>query len=345
MKTHKIYQRSSLLLLTILLVGCMKLSERTVTPSIVAPTLLIAEALETGTVTPMLTHSPDGTSTVTSISTHSPTGTLTPSFTVQTIPTLTTEDAYKKLLDLLENNGGCRLPCLWGIIPAKSTSNDAMSILFPLSGIAGINSFSPNIGTINLRLTLEDGLNINISVVYLSKNNIVNQIAFSSEAYHERKGGLGLDSIFNSTIFGDKLRFYMLPNILSEFGRPSSVMITSLAQPPSQSRGGDIGYFRVLLLYPEQGILIHYITQINNIGQNVVGCLTNAHVELDIYPPGVGGVFFQNIDPSTQEDIKNNYKPIEDVTTLTMEDFYQAFRQPTDKCIETPANLWTIPEP
>jgi len=39
------------------------------------------------------------------------------------------------------------------------------------------------------------------------------------------------------------------------------------------------------------------------------------------------------------------WKPIEEATNMSLEEFYQAFREPTDKCIETSAKLWPTPEP
>ncbi len=38
------------------------------------------------------------------------------------------------------------------------------------------------------------------------------------------------------------------------------------------------------------------------------------------------------------------YKPIEEVTSISLDDFYQAYRQPTEICLQTPANLWPIAE-
>ena len=302
------------------------------------------------TITPIVKLSQIGHNTplqikpTTTISTPKPSQNSNINITPYIISTLSKESAQTRLYDLLVHNGNCDLPCLWGIKPGFSSSNDAMSILIPLRVIAGIKSFSPQIGTINPRLTLQGGLNINISVIYISNNNVVNQIAFGGQVFQDRDEGQGLDSVFNSTVFSEKLSYYMLSNILSEFGRPSSVMITTLAQPPTPSRGGDIGYFRIILLYPEQGISIRYITNIKNIGENVVGCLANAHVDMELYSSGNGKEFMNNLDPAWKEDINNNYKPLEEVTSMSIDDFYQIFRQPTDKCIETPASLWPIPE-
>jgi hypothetical protein len=33
------------------------------------------------------------------------------------IPTLSADEARMVMLDWLQNNGGCRLPCIWGLTP------------------------------------------------------------------------------------------------------------------------------------------------------------------------------------------------------------------------------------
>jgi hypothetical protein len=43
--------------------------------------------------------------------------------------TLDSEEAQKLVQKLLENNGGCKLPCWWGITPGKTTWAEARQIL------------------------------------------------------------------------------------------------------------------------------------------------------------------------------------------------------------------------
>jgi hypothetical protein len=48
-----------------------------------------------------------------------PTPTVPPSPTL--VPTLTADQEQALVLDLLQNNAGCRLPCWWGFTPGKTT--------------------------------------------------------------------------------------------------------------------------------------------------------------------------------------------------------------------------------
>jgi hypothetical protein len=81
------------------------------------------------------------TATPTFTLTPSPTYTPIPSATPTLIPTLSVKDAQIKLLGLLATNGGCRLPCLWGITPGKSNYQEAQNVLKPLSGVAETTYF------------------------------------------------------------------------------------------------------------------------------------------------------------------------------------------------------------
>jgi len=65
----------------------------------------------------------------------------------------------------------------------------------------------------------------------------------------------------------------------------------------------------------------------------------------ELSPADCGGIQtpWANMWPVPINDLY--YKPIEKATSMTLKQFYDTFRQPTDKCIETPAKLWPTPEP
>jgi len=275
--------------------------------------------------------------------------TLTPSFTLSTdsptstiIPTLPVEEARAKLLKLLSNNSDCRLPCLWEITPDISTNEETQAILVPFSSISDLSVFKTEGGGI-LPAYSEGDLKIYIRLSYITDPNsdLVNHVTFNVEAHRPLKEG-GYEEVFDSKFFGEKASSYMLPHVLSEQGVPSSVMIATSGGP--LTRGGT-GGFDILLLYPDQGILVNYTTQMHLIGTTVRGCPPNAHVEMELYPPGQSDSFSQSLKKTDWAVKMGYYKPLEEVTTMSTEEFYQTFREPTDKCIETLAKLWPVPEP
>jgi hypothetical protein len=277
-----------------------------------------------------------------------PTGTPTLAFTPTAVPTLPAEDARKRLLELLANNGDCRLPCLWGITPGKSTSQEAQVAWSPLSGI---NShvlelpayFTMDDGAVRPSYT-EGGLMLNTEARYQSNNHIVSRINFfarEQQKFVPSTGGLGLLNIFDSTTFGKRVDYYSLSHVLSEQGIPDAVMIAASGEPTYEGGGG----FEIALLYPEQGIWVNYTTQMYFFynPDRAQGCPANAHVEMELFPSGDADSFSASLKQYWAE--KAWFQPLEKVTNMTLRQFYETFRQPTNKCIETPAKFWPTPKP
>jgi hypothetical protein len=91
-----------------------------------------------------------------------------------------------------------------------------------------------------------------------------------------------------------------------------------------------------------------YTTSKQFIGKNIQGCPQNAHVELELFPSGVSDSFSELLAKTQWAGIwpvptdKPYVKSIEQATSMSLQEFYQTFSQPTDKCIETPINLWPV---
>ncbi len=278
-----------------------------------------------------------------------PTLTLTPTIAPTNIPvaipTLSEAQARTQLLDLLADNDGCRLPCLWGILPGKTTNMEAQTILLPFSSISISTYLSDNSpGSVWLTYN-ENDLRTSIKLSYLfDSNGVISRIAFQAE--ESKKLTDGYLPIYDSKTFGERLRPYMLAGILSELGKPASVMIHTYGK---QIKGS--GGFEIVLLYPDQGIFVHYTTQMETVGINVRGCPANAQVELELYPPGDANAFAKSLAQTdwaafvqTEPINDEHWKPIDNATSMPLEQFYETFRQLTDKCIETPLKGWYVPE-
>lgn len=287
--------------------------------------------------------------------THTFTTTITPNPTTISYP-LKEDSARTRLLELLANNRNCRLPCLWGITPGNSTYQEAQAILAPLSNISDplMTGFWPAGGSINpifIEGNLATKVFVNFYVNIKSTNHIVNHITFQireEEITKTIKNEPSIRKVFDSKSFSERTRTYGLGQVLSEQGIPEAVLIqTYNAQA---SLGHNLGGgFDILLLYPGQGLLAHYITQLQVVGQNIRGCPANAHVELELFPSGDENSFSQFLSQTQWAGMwplpsnKPFWTPIEKVTNMTVEQFYQTFRQSPDQCIETPAKLWPAP--
>lgn len=278
------------------------------------------------------------------------TGTPTPAFTPTAVPTLPAEGARKRLLELLANNGGCRLPCLWGITPGKSNNQEARAILIPLSSIAKFPPyFEPSkvngilVGAISpLYVEGEQHLDSRLGYLY-DDNGIVSSISLrvlEEGLYKKDEYGNQIKTpIYDSPTFGKRVEYYSLSHVLSEQGIPDSVMIY-IPRVEGYPLVVGTGIMEAVLLYPEQGIWIKYTMSMDNNGTIIKGCPANAHIEMELYPSGNPESFFSLLEKTDWGRTKGGYKPLKESTSMSVEQFYETFQNPTDKCIETPTNLW-----
>jgi hypothetical protein len=285
------------------------------------------------------TKTPLQVSKISPTTTHFP----TPTFTQAYIPTLNENDAKIKLLSLLAGNGNCKLPCLWGITPGISTFFEAQNMLYPLNIISEFTSFhysskySSWIGNMILNY-YDDDLQIFVTVDVVSDpgKDIIGNIAFFANAYMKNKIS-GIITYPDSWI--KNISFYSVSHIMTEIGRPSSVLL-STRDIPSSAR--EVGLIEMIMLFPDDGIVAYYTLKKSFSGNNFIGCLSNNSAQLDLYPSGNGSTFMDRISMAWKYQLKS-FKPIEDVTTMSIDEFYQTFRNPTAKCLVTPANVWPTP--
>lgn len=340
MKIQRASHLFSLLLFVTMVAGCAQSTESIITSSATVP-VLFASTSPTGTMLPTLT--PTATDTP------------TPTFTPTTVPTLPAEDARNRLLELLANNSDCHLPCLWGITPGKSSNQEARTILIPLSSIsaAELTYFDPArvrgilLGTIS-PLYIEGELRLNTWVAYLYEDDgIVSSIGFEAleeGSYKKDEYGNQIKTpIYDSPTFGKRVEYYALSHVLSEQGIPDSVLIY-IPRVEGYPLVVGTGIMEVALLYPGQGIWIKYTMSMYNNGNIIKGCPANAHIEMELYPSGNPESFFSGLEKTDWERTKGGFKPVDEATSMSFEQFYEAFRQQTDKCIETPSGLWSAPE-
>lgn len=107
------------IIMALFLAGCSNLA---------APTATL-EASATEATPTQITVTPSMTSTITPELKHTSTS-LSPTWTP--LPTLDQADKQRLVSDLLSTNGGCRLPCWWGLIPGKTNWAQAFQFLSQL---------------------------------------------------------------------------------------------------------------------------------------------------------------------------------------------------------------------
>jgi hypothetical protein len=248
-----------------------------------------------------------------------------PSPTVATVPnpvlpptltprsTLPPDQAQALVLDLLETNGGCQLPCWWGLRPGVTEWATAYNFLNTLA--------------LEIRSTA-----VTRATVFFQFPDINGGNRFQHD-YGIRDG---IIDIIHPQIV---TREYDLPEALTTLGQPTVVQIRTF----SATSEGILPLYLVLT-YADQGIVISYTTESVLDGAILRGCPQDGSHDPLLW------LWSPNGDPQTMTQIGESaygvgeadfYLSIEEATNLTIQDFYRLFNdQENAICLETPASLW-----
>jgi hypothetical protein len=279
-------------------------------------------------ITPSTTQITPGISS--SFTPTSPASTLIPSTTISITetpltvtgtpnPTLTISQARIRVQDLFESNGGCKLPCWWGITPgltkwqeAKRFYEDFALVVDPIT-TSEIQSAAVKVPTpyeVSYARTLTQN--------FILQNGVVNKIYLYNYDFAPN---------------------YNLVNILNGYGKPDAVLTSGYYE---KQRSGYI--FSVAVFYLSKGFLVEYTDGGKEIsGENYQICpqrskspflfLWDVKDELSLS------------DAQKMLDLKNwpDFKPLEVATNIGLEAFYQIFKAPNaTTCFEIPKKNWPV---
>jgi hypothetical protein len=191
--------------------------------------------------TPPPTDEPASISSPTPTSTSGPAATLRPTRTPTSVPTaiptplptLAPDEMQATVRQMLQTNGGCELPCWWGITPGE-TSWEEMQAAFANQGI----------GMQDGQLDLESwnaALGYNLKVEFEQEDGLVHSVSIEEYEWY-----------YNTPLrddFADTWRRYALPQVLSHHGVPSEVIL--------KLDRWDYRY-TMWVVYESQGIAIYY---------------------------------------------------------------------------------------
>jgi hypothetical protein len=318
------------LMVVLMLAGCGE-AKGTQTPTDTAT----QEPTRTLTITPTIRLTPTRRRepTLTRTSTHWPTPTPTLTASPTPFPTLPDEQRISKILHLYNNNGGCDLPCWWGIVPGETSWETTISILAPLSEIRG-PYIVQDITQYTLRFVLPEDIdpfgNLDIPGVepgtfmgLYVENDIVKAI--------------GVDSYFIK-----RGNDYSLSGLLIEFGKPEEIWAYASPWQACLSSGQKYWYcYRLELYYPHKGISIYLQGAGDKQQENIYACPQTHKTRRDNYPPGLTlwtpttiytyQEFHTEFIPGISEEDLKNY-PFETLTdNFTIQDFYETYLNPNTK--------------
>lgn len=177
------------------------------------------------------------------IMTATPTSTLTVTTTPQLInsptwtpiPTMNADKAIETILDLYADNGGCELPCWWGIHPGKTSWEAAREKLSPLGLVSG-KSINKNLEFYEFEFIIPvevdpSGLGFIDSTLWV-RDGIVTAIS-------------------SNTGWIKKSFDYSLSELLKTFGQPEEIWI----KVNTDTMG--LPHYELDLFYPSKGIKLN----------------------------------------------------------------------------------------
>ena len=235
------------------------------------------------------------------------------------IPALSPEEAMELVMDLYENNGGCELPCWWGITPGITSWHEAYKILAPLGDI----------------YTITDpisGITLNEFDTYLPEDI-------------ESLGRVGANLIVEDNIvirIGTNSRWvmrsfdYSLPGLLNSLGMPTEIWISPVFVPIP-----DLSHYEMVLYYSQIGAIVRLNGKATTQENVMTICPQDKYRESN-FPPGLSLWYSKDIlsfEQFTRSSLGEYYtlnieifERIENLqNTVDNEWFYDTYKDPASE--------------
>ena len=241
---------------------------------------------------------------------------------------MTADEEYAFVLGMLQNNGGCQLPCWWGFTPGETSWQATRDFFTSLGketwGGGGILNYTVFFNTPGHYESYQS---------YIGEDGTLEQIGVHAVPSADEDGY----RVYGNSQFAEDWRVYMLPQILEAYGLPSQIFL---------GLGGAAWMpFDLVLFYPEKGFLVQYSGSAERSeGGTFLVYPHRAEITLDLWVPeqymsledvpGVGSYTYAAGEMSRLHSL-------EEATGMSVEQFYETFVQPENEtCLETPVDLW-----
>ena len=314
--------------------------------------------------------------------------TLEPSQTVEpiAISTISAYEARNTFMEMIQHNGDCRLPCVFGATPGETERNTFLEFArrFGDYTTSDFRVYSMDFLDVRdwaefrckqdqecIREYLEEIPDIEawekakkrtptdaISVVWSIaqpegdgvyrvsgdfSDGFVDIIALDASTHGEEYPGY----VFGDSIFNETIQYYMLSQILSNYGSPTDVLLWAWHNSDFPEVGSSWSRISLVLYYSEKGFLIEYMIPTEVIDDQYQGCLSDSILKLTAWNPKKDISLEEVLKKGGSSSIGINelnfgiYKPVEEALNMSQEEFYQLFQDPNyEGCLLTPVDLW-----
>ncbi len=181
--------------------------------------------------------------------------------TLTSMPTLSPEKALDALLALYANNGGCELPCWWGITPGETTWTEARTKLEPLGRWSGPWG--------------DDGIGRYDFVFDMPEE--IDPLGF-----FEPSLGVKSDVVTGISLCGSWIKQdfdYSLAGFLQTFGPPDEIWLKVVTETQESP------YYEISIFYPSKGVLLGASGTVDAQSDHLMIC--PQEFKLGAFPPGV----------------------------------------------------------
>jgi hypothetical protein len=233
------------------------------------------------------------------------------------LPTLPPDEAQALVIELLDTNAGCRLPCWWGITPGQISWQEALSF---------IESFA-------LYISVYPGQDGMYADVHFPLPREVPYAYRLQQHYMIQEGIVEEIEVYNY----DFAPHTYLPEFLSTYGQPNEVWVRTYRL----ERGNEP--FEFALFYPSQGTLMNTPGGGGGgiEGDIIRNCLRDMNWPfLYLWSPEIE-ITFKDAEEKYLDPDEGYFLPLYDATGMTVAEFFENFKDPnTTACLETPLDLW-----
>jgi hypothetical protein len=312
----------------LLLLGCLPPAQVADEPPTASHTPLpFPDATETPTPSPTLTAIPRPTRTVLPTTAPAPTRTSVPSLTPLPFPTLEPDAMHAFVVEMLQTNGGCELPCWWGITPGVTRWDDMIQFF----GERNIHVWENGLLALNYQTGTGGRMYDNIvDVTFQREGNLVQGVIVQSNSSYA--------PFYDE--FVTLWHRYALQPLLSRHGVPSQVHLNLTVGAPCAGVGNFPDY-KMWVIYENQGVAIRYSGLALDDNEKwlvcpVFGQLKSIEIRLQAADGGS-----QLVDPESEVYDPGGtfsiYGFLPDLAGMSGGAFYDAFSQPEPRtCIMVP---------
>lgn len=271
-------------------------------------------------------------------------------------PMVSQENADEILIQFIQNNGGCKLPCLFGVTVSESNQLDLEALIgyFQQSATQAQNmeiftQVKDTKGSASLGFFM-DKFFVRVGFGYTFKDEDLFHLSMNTDSFEIIDEGEGEYNqlTYESIYYANVMSFFTLSSVLNTYGNPSEILIR-----PFIAEDGDpsstIYPFIIILIYQEQGFLIQYTSMRGEENGNFYSCPTKSLIDLSAWNPSEQVTLEEVVkyfskSQTINENNTQRFKPIEEVTDLSIIDFSKIYLAPdTLDCITTPQKFWKNP--